>query len=183
MKSAIAAVILLWTVLCLEMALHQSSAWFSQGALLIPFSCGIVFWMRSAAGIATATSALLLSWIAFPVGPPLASLVMPLIAALLLLPAKHAQSFRRSTWWQRCCPAPLHLSLFTLTMILLQQIARATETLASWEQMAVAEQVAISLNQFLRTAVIAIPISAGLALFLFAADELGLRRRATDGFL
>ena len=49
--------------------------------------------------------------------------------------------------------------------------------------MAVAEQVATSLNQFLRTAVIAIPISAGLTLFLFAADELGLRRRATDGFL
>lgn len=183
MKSLIASAILLWTVLCLEVAFMQSSDWFSQGALLIPVTCAIVFWMRNAVGIAITTIALLFSWLAFPVGPPIVGLAMPLIAAWLLSPPGPQQSCRRTGWLQRCCPAPLHLPLFTVALILLQQIACVADWRAEWHQAAIAQQIATSLDQLLQVSAIAIPISAGLSLLIFVADELGLRRRATDVFL
>lgn len=179
MKSVVVAIALLWFALSAELALSArmvGPVTILPGSLLLPLCCAVLFWFRSATGIAISSFVVLLSWMARPVGLPLVSILMPLAAALLLASPSDSRSYRRPGFFLRAVPRAMHLPLFTLLMLVLHQISATTPSLQSFAQALSVNCLIANARTLMQISIIAIPISAACSLMIIAADELGLRR-------
>ncbi|HQX52089.1 MAG TPA: hypothetical protein PLR25_19380 [Planctomycetaceae bacterium] len=163
------ALVILWLSITIELAW---SGTMPQGALLLPIVCGVMFWMRSVTGLLLAASALLIDWIARPGFLPLCPMVLPVLAASLIKPSSIPDDYnagRRST---RKILAPLHLPLLTLMAVILQLIGQRNSF-----DLSILRELPSALATLLPALLmISLPVSAGIAMLIRLADELGLRR-------
>jgi hypothetical protein len=168
MRMLLLSVCLLWATLAAEIA---SGGKVPHGALLIPIVCGIIFWMRTTAGLVLCSLALLVDWIARPTCLPLCSMGLPMFAVLCIAPKVHNEEYRRPGFSWRI-PSPLQLPMLTLSALVLHILGSVT-----WLQLQAPAMLGTQLIQTLASlAVIALPVSGLLSLMIHAADELGLRR-------
>lgn len=165
----ILAMAILWTSIAVELAWSGS---LPHGALLLPIACGIMFWMRSVAGILLSATALLIDWIARPGFLPLCPMLLPAIAACLISPSSKSDDYssRRRSFAKKL--TPLHLPFITLIAVGLQLIGQL-----NLSSMPAVEDVQLAVTTSLPTLLMfSLPISAGISMLMRLADELGLRR-------
>jgi hypothetical protein len=173
MKTMLGAACLLWMMLAIELTWPRA---LSQGAVLLPVACAVMYWTRSATGILLAGLMLLMDWIARPSPLPLCSMGLPFLAALWLSPSGRSELFQtRSSVFS--IPVPLQLPLLTLAAMLLQTAGAIPSA-----SFAVPDQLVAQVGTALQSlAIVALPISAVLSLMIRVADEFGLRRSLTMG--
>ena len=168
MKTLFVAACVMWTALAVELA------WPSQlvhGSLLLPIACSVMYWTRSTSGLVLSGLVLLVDWIARPSLLPLCPMLLPLITVLLVAPSVHTAEYRARVIAIRL-PVPLQLPLLTLAAVLLQTLGSVPLI-----QFLTPAQVSPVIVQTLNSlAIIALPVSAGVALMIRMADELGMRR-------
>mgnify|MGYP001250936744 FL=1 len=160
---------ILWMSIAVELAWSGS---LPHGALLLPITCGVMFWMRSVTGILLPATALLIDWVARPGFLPLCPMLLPGIAACLISPSSGPDDYssRRQSFGRML--TPLHLPLITLLAVSLQLIGQLN--LSSMPTLIeIQSAVGTSLPSLL---VISLPVSAGISMLMRLADELGLRR-------
>ena len=165
----VAALAILWMSIAVELAW---SGPLPHGAMLLPITCGIMFWMRSVTGILLSATALLIDWVARPGFLPLCPMLLPAIAAYLISPSAKPDDYSSRRQSYRKMLTPLHLPLVTLMAVSLQMIGQLN--LSSMPALVDVQSAAsTSLPPLL---FISLPISAGIAMVMRLADELGLRR-------
>lgn len=149
------AMAILWLTIAVEIAWSQS---LPQGALLLPVSCGIMFWMGTGTGISLSATALLIDWIARPGFMPLCPMLLPVVAVGLISPTSKSDDFRSRRQSFLRMMTPLHLPLFTLLAVGLQLIGQMnlTSIPASAELDSALKTMLPSLL------IISLPISAGI---------------------
>lgn len=171
MKTIVCAGGLLWLTLAVELAW---SSGLRHGALLFPVACCVMFWLRSASGIALCGFVLLLDWTARPTEWPLCPMLLPMSVVFAVAPVdRHVE--HRSRILRLSIPVPLQLPLLTITAVLLHWLSTLTAT--DW--LALKESGGsqrLPGTYLLHCGLIAVPVSALLSLCVRAADELGFRR-------
>ena len=168
MKTTLVAACVLWMSMAVEMA--WSSA-LPHGAVLLPFACGVMFWMRSATGLMLSGVVLLLDWTARPTLLPLCPMILPLAAVLCVAPSVGPDDFGNRRVSFRI-PVPLLLPGLTLLAVVLQIVSSVPVT----ELSVPATLLPFVTDRFQPLAIIALPLSAGVSLLIRVADEFGLRR-------
>jgi hypothetical protein len=167
------SVLLILAVLWMSIACELAwSGTLPHGALLLPMTCGVMFWTRSVTGILLAGAALLIDWVARPGFLPLCPMLLPGLAACLINPSSKPDDYssRRKSFVRML--TPLHLPLITLIAISLQLTSQMD--LSSVPALIdVQSMVRASLPSLL---MISLPVSAGISMLMRLADELGLRR-------
>lgn len=163
------AMSILWLTIAVEIACSQV---FPHGALLLPVACGTMFWMSSGTGILLSASALLIDWIARPGLLPLCPMLLPSVAVFLIRPVSRTDEYRSRRKSLFHLMTPLHLPLMTMLAIGLQLMGQVNPASATAFDNVSAE-LRTSLPSLL---IIGLPISAGIAMLMRLADELGLRR-------
>ena len=171
MKTMLATACLLWIMLAVELTWPRV---LSQGAILLPVACAVMYWTRSATGILLTGLMLLVDWIARPSPLPLCSMGLPFLAAMWLSPSNRNEAYqtRPSAFF---VPMPLQLPLLTLAAMLLQTLG-SIPFAAFAEPLQLVPQMGMSLKSL---AIVALPVSAVLSLMIRVADEFGLRRSLT----
>ena len=173
MKTMLGAGCLLWIMLAIELTWPRL---LTQGAILLPVACAVMYWTRSATGILLTGLMLLVDWIARPSPLPLCSMALPFLAALWLSPSVRNEAYqtRPSVF---SIPMPLQLPLLTLAAMLLQTLGSIP-----FAAFAAPGQLVPQIGTALKSlAIVALPISAGLSLMIRVADEFGMRRSLTMG--
>lgn len=163
------ALLILWMSITTEIA---CSGTLTQGAILLPVACGIMFWMRSMTGLLLAGAALLIDWVARPGFLPLCPMILPFFAACLISPTSLPDDYisRRRTILKML--TPLYLPMLTLIAVLLYLVGQQNLSELS-ELRQLPSRLAISLPALL---MISLPISAAISMLMRLADELGIRR-------
>lgn len=172
MRIAIAMTIL-WLAIAAELAWSDSVP---HGALLLPITCGILFWMRSVPGILLSAAALLIDWIARPGFLPLCPMLMPILAVCLMSPSTKTDDYssRRQSLWKKL--TPLYLPLLTMLAVSLQLIGQLNlSEIPAWADLH--SVIKTTLPSLL---MISLPISAAISMVMRLADELGLRRTSQN---
>lgn len=167
MKSAVAAILLLW--LCLSMELSGFGG-IPDHSLILPVACAVMFWFRDGTGILLGGGALLVDWIARPTTLPLVAALIPALAVVLLSRRPASVSYRRRRL--PVLPSAWRLPLLTLVAVTLHLISDLPLT---------ADDLSRATITALRThwtdvALIALPLSLLAALIVRLSDELGVRR-------
>ncbi|MFN8707314.1 MAG: hypothetical protein ACK526_19945 [Planctomyces sp.] len=169
MKWLTLSLIIHWIVLTLELTWPSA---LPRGCVLLPVSCGMLFWRRTPSALAVFGGFLLLDQLIRPVPIPLCAFVLPVLSAMLLSPEKRNYEFRSRRAWVAAVPAALHLPLLTVLAVSLQKLSvmPATQASLSWNA------VSSMMDDAGRVLLVAIPLSAVFSLGIRIADEFGLRR-------
>ena len=166
MKQILAAMICAWLSVMLELAFADV---LPRGALLLPVLCAVLTWRASVRLLLTGGILLLTDWIARPTLLPLVPLLLP-FAVLLVLPDAVQRSYDVRVWLR--LPTPLQVPLLTILAAVLQSCSGL-----SWQVAPTAQDLLQLFSQHLSPLLlVAVPVSAVLALLLRLAEELGLRR-------
>ncbi len=168
MKTLLFSGCLLWVALAIEIARPQI---FPHGSLLLPLTCGVMFWTRSTTGMMLSGTVLLLDWIARPSYLPLCPMILPFIAVTFLAPSRNVDEFDSRRLSFRI-PLPLQLPLLTLAAVVLFQLGLVSLP----QQNSMDTLLPEFLSGLKALAIIAFPVSAILTLLIRIADEFGMRR-------
>jgi hypothetical protein len=169
MKWLTLSLVVHWIVLTVELTWPSA---LPRGCVLLPVSCGMLFWRRTPTALAVFGCFLLLDQLIRPVPVPLCAFVLPILSAMLLSPEKRNYEFRSRRAWMSAVPAALHLPLLTLLAVSLQKLSVMPTVQAplSWDA------VSLLMDDAGRVLLVAIPLSAVFSLAIRIADEFGLRR-------
>ncbi|MEZ6043341.1 MAG: hypothetical protein R3C20_22820 [Planctomycetaceae bacterium] len=191
MKAGLMIALLLWMTLCVELAWPDR---LPSGCLMIPLAVAAACWLRNSLGVVLFSFILLLSWIARPVGLPLAAIVSPIIIAAFLLRTGH--SGREGS---RVSVAASGLLQLPLLVVLVSVLHQAAIHASGFQGPAVSDAASVVGHQFieliqalvqdpgrfanntLAVLLIAVPFSVVLNILLVLSDELGLRRNLQAG--
>lgn len=168
MKTLLIAACLIWITLAVELAWPDAVP---HAAFLLPVVCGVIFWTRSTAGLLLSGIVLLLDWIARPSALPMCAMLLPFVAVICLAPSAHHDEYRSGGLSLRI-PGPLQLPVLTLVAILLHLLGSVPLTSLSTPALILPDV----LNTLKSQCIVALPVSAALALMIRVADEFGLRR-------
>ncbi|MFM7867530.1 MAG: hypothetical protein ACKPHU_25235 [Planctomycetaceae bacterium] len=166
MKSVLAAVICAWLAVMLEVS---GTGLIPRGALFLPVICAVFTWQPGVRPLLIGGILLLLDWIARPTLLPAVPLLLP-FAVLLIVPhdARRRYGVRRMLR----LPAPLQIPLLTVIATGLQCLAGV-----SYPALPNSEELRLLVSHsLLPLLLVALPVSAVLALLLRLAEETGLRR-------
>ena len=167
MKRAILCFLIAWFAIVLELAFPNQ---LPHGSLLLPMVCGTLAWRASASSVFIASVILLLDWIARPTLYPVNALLLPLLTAFASSLSEDAPALRRSR--RGLIPAALRLPFFVTLAIALQTIGNVP-----WNAFLQFQSTCESLlKTVLPMLMIAIPLSAAMALVYRVCDEFGLTR-------
>lgn len=167
MKRAIVCFLLAWFAIVLELAFPNQ---LPHGSLLLPMVCGTLAWRASASSVFIASVVLLLDWIARPTLYPVNALFLPLLTAFASSLSEDAPAIRRCR--RGLIPAALRLPLFVTLAIALQAIGDIP-----WNVFLQFQSTGgAMLKTVLPMLMIAVPLSAAMALIYRVCDEFGLTR-------
>lgn len=166
MKSFSAAAACLWLAIAMEFSWRQM---LPQGCVLLPVACGLLCWMRTGTAVLVCGLALLADWVIRPTMLPLLPAVLPLIA--IGFNAAGTSGDLRAARRLRI-PTPLLVPAMTIIGLCLQSL-----TTIPWQQPEAWEHVArTTIAELQASCLIAVPLSAVVAILIRTADEFGLRR-------
>lgn len=171
MLKSLFPLLLLWLAISAELAY---SGLLPHGAVLFPLAAGILLWRSTAQNLLIAGGMLLLDWVARPTVWPLAEFIIPVLYLFTSWRQRRDELFQRHR--RTRIPEPLQVPLLTLLLVLLHQLGQLNES-----SLLQIKSVLAAMQQAIPLLMIALPLSAAMALLTKLAEELGIRRPVRQG--
>ena len=168
MKFLLWCLLTAWCALVLEMAFSDVLL---RGAIFVPLVGAILLWAPTVRGLMTGGLLLLLDWIARPTLMPVVPFLIPVVATAMVAVRGTSRLYQQPRVRMRL-PEAFQLPCLVVIAMLCDQVSQIP--ISAWQSW---ELVLWGAWQKLQPVMlVAVPLSAGLALLMKLAEETGLRR-------
>lgn len=171
MKFLLWCLLTVWCALVLEMTFSDV---LPRGAMFVPLVGAILLWAPTVRGLMTGGLLLLLDWIARPTLLPVVPFLIPVLATAMVAVRGSNRLYQQPRVRMRL-PEAFQLPCLVAIAMLCDQLSQIPiNTWQSWD-------LALwgAWQKLQPVMLVAIPLSAGLALLMKLAEETGLRRVTT----